>query len=508
MSMDLEKASSRPHGVAEQLLQRPVDREQLARKHVVLTGEADILGSANGRWCFLDALMLIARVVPNLHIALPHGVPNLRDQVLSIRDRSWWKDTIRISEGANLDPIDCAAILSVGTHVRSDLPWTTINSNGWVARVSSGGADLPADCSMSNPIAALMAASFGVSEVFKRVLNVPPDIAAPLELCEFSLFELSTSPSSFGPKLPEVIHLPDALLVGGGAIGNAIVLLLSQLILRGRLHIVDKQHYGDENIGTCVLVDRGGWLGEPKAERLASWLRQRTELDVTGERNLISDAISGEHLLKLQVDLLLNGLDDPQARRESQGLWPRVTIDGGINEVGASVIQHRLGRVDLACLICWFEEAQKDERIEQSKWTGLCIESLGDMDRLLTDQDISRAALQKREWLEACKHQGKKLCSIITEAQLEARLGIEASNGFRPSVPFVASAAASLVMSEALKALLFPAAAHSALFQLGNIFLGPDASALIRRDPTASCVCVAHRELMQRLAAKRRYAKT
>ena len=37
------------------------------------------------------------------------------------------------------------AILSVGTAVNPSLPWTTINSNGWLARVSSGTRDLPAD---------------------------------------------------------------------------------------------------------------------------------------------------------------------------------------------------------------------------------------------------------------------------------------------------------------------------------------------------------------------------
>lgn len=64
------------------------------------------------------------------------------------------------------------AILNVGTGVRPHLPWTAINSNGWVARVSSGPTALPADTDQSNPLAALMAASFGVTEVFKRVFGI------------------------------------------------------------------------------------------------------------------------------------------------------------------------------------------------------------------------------------------------------------------------------------------------------------------------------------------------
>jgi hypothetical protein len=204
-----------------------------------------------------------------------------------------------------------------------------------------------------------------------------------------------------------------------------------------------------------------------------------------------------------RFDLAINGLDDPGARRETQRLWPSVIVDGGINEVGAAVAQYRLDWPSSACLMCWFEEPRVDEKCLQSRWNGLQRGSLGDANRVLSDQDIESADEQKQEWLKEQRRQGKTICSIITEAQLAARLGISANDGFRPSAPFVASASASLVVAAAVKALLFPDAPAPAMFQIGSVFLGPEHSAWVNRSPSERCQCVLQREQIRRMHASR-----
>jgi hypothetical protein len=295
------------------------------------------------------------------------------------------------------------------------------------------------------------------------------------------------------------------LLVGAGAIGNGIALLLSQLPTRGRVHIVDKQDYGDENLGTSILLEREGWLGQPKATRLATWLHENSNLKVTGEKALIESAKSGLEVSGLAVDLILNGLDDVEARRDVQGLWPAVIIDGGINEVGAAVVQHRLDQKQLACLKCWFEPQKVDERLLLRRLTGLNISSKTDMGRLLTEEDIAQAPEDKRDSLRARKKEGKTLCSIFSEAALAAKLGVEVQEGFRPSAPFVATAASAMVVAEAVKALAFPETPVVSMFQIASLFLGPEES-LIKLDrlPSASCQCVVHREKIDQLRAKRK----
>jgi hypothetical protein len=252
-----------------------------------------------------------------------------------------------------------------------------------------------------------------------------------------------------------------------------------------------------------MLVEKSGWLNKPKAELLAAWLNEHGALEVTGDKVAIETAITENRLSGLSIDLVLNGLDDVDARRETQRLWPSVIVDGGINEVGAAVVQHRLDQPQSACLLCWFEAPKADEKTAQSRWTGLHRDSLHDADRQLSDKDISAAAESKRDWLQKCRREGKTVCSIITEAQLAARLGIAANDGFRPSVPFVASASASLIVSAAVKGSTFPEYPMPSKFQIGSLFLGPAHSACVERLPFARCQCVLQRKTIDRVRGAR-----
>jgi len=249
-----------------------------------------------------------------------------------------------------------------------------------------------------------------------------------------------------------------------------------------------------------MLVERSGWLGESKAGRMAAWLRENSSLDATGERATIESVVSGSPTNNLTVDLVLNGLDDVNARRAAQGLWPRIMIDGGINEVGAAVIQHRLDRSDLACLMCWFDSPSLDEKTIQSQLTGLSKDSLADLGRRLNIADVEMASEDKREALRKSVEEEKTICSVITEATLSAQLGVEAAAGFRPSVPFVATAAAALVVAQAIKALIHPENPVVPKYQIGSLFLGPENSAIeLAMHPIDSCPCVAHRGLIMQL---------
>lgn len=503
MTISIEQAVSRPLGVAQALARRPIDETLVYSKTVILTGESSVLATANGRWCFLDALTLLSRVVGQLIVAVPPAAKDLRREAAEQCERAWTRGNIIVLDGADSALLQGAhAILSVGAETHPSLPWTTINSNGWIARISSG-SDLPWDTQEPNAMAALMAASLGATEVFKRIFEVSDEIAPLLERTEFSLYELTTAPTGLGPPLPARVRFPDTLLTGAGAIGNAIALLLAQLRIEGRLHVVDRQRYRDENMGTCLLMDVVDWLDEPKAPRLARWLKAHGALAVTGDEIRVEEAIAESRTGGLRIDLALNGLDDIDARRETQRLWPSVIVDGGINEVGAAVVQYRLDRPEDACLMCWFEAPQIDEKELQRRWTGLDLSSLTDAHRPLSDQDIAAAEESKRDWLRDRQREGKTICSIITEAQLAARLGIAANEGFRPSVPFVASASASLVMAAAVKALVFPQATGPSMFQIGSLFLGPEHSAHARRSASERCQCVTQRHLISALRGRR-----
>lgn len=496
-------ASSRPLGVAEALGSSLLDEAIIFSRPVILTGERETLATQNGRWCLLNSLRLLSRIVGSLTVVLPPGLGAFETEVRQLAAKAWTKGTVTFAlEGAPIEMASIAAVLNVGTQVHPHLPWTSINSNGWVARVSSGPSPLSPDCGQSNPIAALMAASLGVAEVFKRVYSVPSEAAPLLDATQFSLFDLSTTPAGLGPQLPDAILLPDTVMVGAGAIGNGIALLLSQLPLQGRLHIIDKQDYRRENLGTCTVLDDETWLDSSKAKCLATWLNKPEGLRCTGESALVADARSGDYLRSMSVELVLNGLDDVGARHDAQLLWPSVLVDGGINAVGAAVVVHRLDQPQGACMRCTFQLPVQDERQLQAKATGLSMTSLAsDHGRPLTPQDVSDAEESKRPWLHEQLMQGKTVCATIGEAQSRLlRLGIE---GFNPSVPFVATVSAALVLAQTMKALLYPEAGFTQRFQMESVFIGPESSlgVLMRADPR--CECVTHRSIIERVAAGR-----
>lgn len=505
MSAITDLASSRPLGVAAILGSGESNRHEAITKRVVLTADAVALSTANGRWCFLDCVRLLARSVGPLEIALPPDAGDFRYEVEQLATKVWTRGTVIVTNASDEGYfLSAVAILNVGNSIDVSLPWTSINSNGWVARISSGPTRLPGDMGQSNPISALMAASMGVAEVFKRIYGISSDVAPLLDATQFSLYDLRSPATDLGPPLPTVIELGDTVVSGAGAIGNGIALLMSQLPIQGRVHLVDKQNFAPENFGTCLLLDNASWIGQGKAPSLAAWL-QREGLKCSGERSVMATAVSGTVVESMNVDLVLNGLDDVSARHDAQALWPAVLVDGGINAIGAAVTTHRLDKPEGACMLCCFPlPTGADARVLQQKATGLAAISLaGNMERPLTEQDIEMADSQMRLWLRQQKAIGKSVCATVSEAQLRD-LGLAANVGFNPSVPFVATASAALVLAQAVKTLLDPDHPFVQQFQIGSLFVGPSSSLSVMNQSDSRCRCVVHHDVISKVASSRR----
>lgn len=502
-AVDNTLAASRPLGVAQELGASELDAATVFSKTVVLTGEKDVLACRNGRWCFIDCLRLLSRVVGDLQVVVPDAVPELQAELDALLPILWSQGKVRQIAASQCDWGSAVAVLNVGAQVRPDLRWTSILANGWVARCTSGCKPLPAGCEQANPLSCMLAASFGVTEVFKRVYGVPREKAPLMEDAAFSLFQLSTSFDGLGPQLPASISVPDTLLLGGGAIGNGLALLLSQLPLTGHLLVIDKQDFGDENYGTCTLLNLATWLGQPKAEMLGKWLDERSGLNVSGLKSTIEDALDKNLLEGKQFDLVINGLDDIDARKAVQMLWPRLTVDGAINSAGAAVVTHSMTHRKFACLRCAFDSPKKDHIRAQSDTTGLSRASLqGDPNRKITDEDIAAAAEAARPWLREQQRLGRTICSTMQAAQA-AGLGLRLKDDFMPSVPFVATASAALVVAQVLRNLLWPDEKFVHVFQLASLFVGPETQIGVKRLASAECECTRHAGVIDRLLATR-----
>lgn len=500
---DINLTASRPFGVALEMGAGALDPKTVFAKVVVLTGEAATLNSRNGQWCFLNCLRLLARVVGELWVALPDDVPELQVEVQRLLPALWSQGHVTQVPHHQGSWQRAAAVLNVGPNVDASLPWTSIMANGWVARCTSDAHALPLECELANPMACMLAASMGVTEIFKRVYGVPLDVAPPVLDAAFSLFEMNSSYDGFGPPLPNEITIPSTLMLGAGAIGNGLALLASQLPLRGDMVLMDKQNFATENFGTCTLLDSASWIGKPKAHMLTQWLAGRSALRVEPMKSTIEDALAGEDLGRKKIDLVVNGLDDVEARRAVQRLWPRLAVDGAINSVGAAVVTHSLSKPELACLRCAYDSPSADLAATQSAMTGLSLETLsGDQNRVISDTDVASAREDARLWLREQQRQGRTICSTMQAAQAEG-LGLRLQEDFSPSVPFVATASAALVLAQVLRNLLWPDERFVHIFQFPNIFAGPDLQTRVKRWASAGCECQRHRAVIDRLVAAR-----
>lgn len=489
---------SRPRATAARLGELAEDRHRFLDKSVLVTGEPAILATANGRECLLASLRLLVRVCRNVFVALPSPNRVLTSEGRQICDAiTWDQPVVFLGDCGDLASYD--AILSVGAAARPELPWTVINSNGWLARVSSGSTDLPADCTQTNPIGALAAASLGVCDVFKRLLRLRPSRGKLLDGTSFSLFTYGSGESDLGPVLPEQLTV-ELLLVGAGAIGNGVIYLLSRLPLSGRAWVVDAQAFGPENLGTCLLIGPAE-VGKSKA-LLAAEVLNSNKLEANAFHGDLATFMARLGNAVPFPPVVLGCLDDIPVRHALQQMWADLIIDGAIGDFGCQVSRHPWER-DVACLICLFRELP-GEPAEQlaSRASGLSPARVQQASTLVTAEDVRLASSDQRDWLRA--QQGRRVCSVVQEA-VALQLSIDQQRrGFEPSVPFVACLSASMVVAELVK---FAASWPSDLeprFQF-DVLHGPALGQPLPQQRRPDCLCVTRRRNIEAWRRQRSY---
>jgi molybdopterin/thiamine biosynthesis adenylyltransferase len=440
--MNHNLAFSRPWKTATILGELAEDRHRFLDKRVLLTGEAELLKTTNGRDAFLYSLRLLVRICANVFVFLPNGPANLIAEAEQVAAQVAFGKPVEFPSSADSETFN--AILSVGTRVHSALPWTTINSNGWRARVSSGDTSLAGECSLENPIGALACSCLGVGEVFKRLVALVPERGALLDGKSFSLYDFDANSEECGPPLPAMIE-EDLLVVGAGAIGNGIAALLCRLPISGAIEIVDRERFGEENLGTCLLIGPEH-LNQPKAPTLARMLK------TVGKRAQGFECQFTDYVSTLDGKypaVVLNGLDNIDVRHEVQrALWPDLIVDGAIGDFGCQVSRHPWHGEDIACLICLFRKPVRSGETVAAEATGLAEDRIRQPQKLVTNEDVDAAPEEKKEYLRS--RVGKPVCSVVSESVTQKLSQDALSPGFEPSVPFVAAFSACMVVAQAI----------------------------------------------------------
>jgi hypothetical protein len=475
---------SRLSATAKSLGAMAANNHSFTDKAVLLTGEPGILETSNGALCFLNSLRLLLRMITKLTIWLPSSGRLAEATSQEVQRIAYgWKPDIRVASTIDHSRFD--AILSIGTQGRVDLPWTVVNSNGWVARASSCGGELAAECGQANAIGALGAASWGVAEVFKRLIELRPERGEMSPMRCFSFFDYSES-NNPGPVLPKEIPI-DLVLFGAGAIGNGIVHLLLELPVVGNVVVVDNQTFQRENWGTCFGIGPREF-GVPKA----NWASQLLEKKLTAGwlHGSVEDYIAKCGKVYSYPRLALDALDTIAARRQVQSLWPDQIIDGAIGPTICEVTLHPWNG-NCSCLRCDFQEAEVDALELQARASGLSPSRLASLSSYVTEADVNAAPEHLKDWLK--RRQGKQICSVVSEAVLASLSLKKPDEGFEPSAPFVACQSSCMVVGEALRySLGWEPMLHTG-FQFDSL-VGPQNGVRKIHFRKSECECVQRRQ--------------
>ncbi len=192
------------------------------------------------------------------------------------------------------------------------------------------------------------AAARGVTELFADVMQIPDDYRSD------SGYE-TWCPVSLSPDLSAAVGSPqimiDGALLGCGAIGTAVGLLLRESGASGRILLADQQTYAIENRGTYSLGDHRDVLAAtPKEEVVRNALPGMNVKLHHGDIEQLPALVDAGYVDWPRI--VLCGLDNGESRRQAQRLWPDRLIDG---QTGG----YSVGMVDIVggdgpCMACFF----------------------------------------------------------------------------------------------------------------------------------------------------------
>lgn len=364
--------------------------------------------------------------------------------------------------------------------------------DGYGAHVAGASSAVIRPARQGNALGAIYAAALGTAEVFKHtagVLRGRRVLHRHLRFCPVAL----SADLQRVPDLDASLKL-DLALIGVGAVGTGIAVILGELGAEGTMVAVDRQRFTRENRGTYSLGDANDVAAAPWKVDLAR--RVLPGFDVTP----FCDAVEN---LPAAVDagdvpwarLVLTGLDSPEARRQAQRLWPDRLIDGATGDTFLGL--HDYDHGSAPCMICVFRERRdRPSGVERlARRLGLPAELVARGDALLSREHLIGLTKEQRRLVEP--YVGKAICGLARATGLTSA----DAAGFMPSVPFISLQAACLSVGRLLahQLDLHP---RANLVQYDGLF-GPQAATLEHMVPRANCYCQSRARTIASVRAKR-----
>ncbi len=333
-------------------------------------------------------------------------------------------------------------------------------------------------------------------EIFKTVTALRPGSYRQidsLDFCPVSLF----SPHE---QAPQHLHVVRLALIGAGAIGTAIALILDALEATGEMTVVDRQIFEPPNVITYSLgtyQDAAARL--PKVDIVEAALQL---MDIRRVHGTVDDFIA-------QIDggttpmpqTVLGAVDNIAARHDLQRVYADLVLDGGTGGRAGTTVSLHEGLPTGPCMRCYFPTSittlTAEQRLHQA--TGLPLARIARGEEVLTEKDLCGLPLQGRRLLE--QHLGKPVCGLGRVMELTT---VNGDNSYQPSAAFVAQQAASLMVG-ALIARTRPGGGRIPTRQIEyDTLYGPRPDMIDDRRPRSDCYCQTNADIVRVVRDQRR----
>lgn len=342
-------------------------------------------------------------------------------------------------------------------------------------------------------LGAVQTAAALTAEVFKAITGLPSGTYQELQTLDFCPITLGNDPGTFTPMLPQ---LEDTALIGAGAIGTGIALILKFLGTTGTLTTVDPEYFDAPNVTTYSLGTRyDAQAHRSKVELLDEYLPALDVLTIDGTaQDLIDQIDQGTAPWPRRV---LGALDSIEARHDIQRLHADLTLDGSTGgQVGTTLTLHEATPYG-PCLRCYYPSTAHTVSAEQllHQTTGLPLDRIARGDQPLTPADLVELTAAQQQILYP--HLGKPICGLSRIGALTGR-----PDDFRPSAAFVAQQAACLVIGALIARTTGHVTGPLRRAEYDTRF-GPRPDMIDIRSPKPTCTCQTDADLITQIRANR-----
>lgn len=367
-------------------------------------------------------------------------------------------------------------------------------ADGHGTHVRPRGHPFPLLLAAGTGLGGVLTGAMLTAEVFKIVVDVLPDRRGPLNPIDFCPVTL-TEPDG---TIPDLAPLDHTALIGGGAIGTAIALILRELNATGALTVVDPETYDEPNVTTYSLGNlRTAANNTHKVHLIRDELPGVTVDPFIGTaRDYIEAIDAGTNPMPTTV---LGAVDSIDARQDIAALHADHTLDGSTGGPTGTMLSLSEALWDGPCLRCYYpaRPAKGPSIIDLlAQRTGLSHERLARGTEELTEEELDALedlTPEDRAILE--REVGKGVCGLGKALGL-----VGEDDGFNPSAAFVAQQAAALVVGALIRSGTSPQPNY---IQYDALF-GPYCDMALHRNSRAGCRCQTDAELHSTVRSHRR----